>query len=210
MLPDEATGWAFLSASGGHTHSDTHNPIRRWKAPVAGTIRLGGGLSHGSANGDGVSLTVYSSRQGELAKAEAFTNEMTYESTFTVEQGETIDTIVNQKENHTSDSFGNHFWFELLDADGNVVKKWDSSADYRGQIDIKTFEVKSTVSEQVAYGWELAYGRKPSRDEVAFSLEFISDQIAILLREGSKSPFEQAMTNYCQALLTSNQFLYLE
>lgn len=209
-VPDENIGWAFLSAAGGHTHSNTHNPIRRWKAPVAGKIRLGGGLSHGSDNGDGIALSVYSSRQGELTKTEAFTNQTMYEATFDVEAGETIDTIVNQKADHTSDSFGNHFWFELLDGNGNVVKKWDSSADFRGPIDLKTFEVKSSVAEQVAFGWQLAYGRKPTREDVTLSLEFISAQLEILLREGNESPFEQAMTNYCQALLTSNQFLYLE
>ncbi len=153
---------------------------------------------------------MYSSRQGELTKTEAFTNQTMYEATFDVEAGETIDTIVNQKADHASDSFGNHFWFELLDGNGNVVKKWDSSADFRGPIDLKKFEVKSSVAEQVAFGWQLAYGRKPTREDVTLSLEFISAQLEILLREGNESPFEQAMTNYCQALLTSNQFLYLE
>jgi hypothetical protein len=56
----------------------------------------------------------------------------------------------------------------------------------------------------------LAYGRAPTREEVQLSIEFIEQQLVLLINSKNESPFEQAMTNYCQALLTSNQFLYME
>ena len=56
----------------------------------------------------------------------------------------------------------------------------------------------------------VGFGRLPTTQEVALSLEFIQQQVVLLIESGNESPFEQAMTNYCQALLTSNQFLYME
>ena len=47
------------------------------------------------------------------------------------------------------------------------------------------------------------------RSEVVV-VEFNQQQVVLLIESGNESPFEQAMTNYCQALLTSNQFLYME
>jgi hypothetical protein len=73
-----------------------------------------------------------------------------------------------------------------------------------------TYEQKSTVGQQLAYGWLLAYGRRATTDELQVSIEFIREQLSLLRSQNHKTPLSQAMTNYCQALLGSNQFLYIE
>ena len=119
-----------------------------------------------------------------------------------------MDAIVDMIENYTSDSFSNYFTIKVLESESKLA--WDSKAEFQGPQDQSAYELKATIAEQVAYGWKLAYGRNPTREEVQLSLEFIQQQVLLLIEAKNESPFEQAMTNYCQALLTSNQFLYME
>ena len=37
---------------------------------------------------------------------------------------------------------------------------------------------------------------------------FIRNQLPILMEQETKQPVLQAMTNFCQALISSNEFLY--
>lgn len=77
----------------------------------------------------------------------------------------------------------------------------------------------------VERAWRLAYGRSPTADEVNKAREFLARQIATLddldreaarsvskresgLRGGSSE--QRAMRSLCQALLTSNEFLYVD
>ncbi len=64
--------------------------------------------------------------------------------------------------------------------------------------------------EQLVYGWQLAYGRAPTAEEVHLAAQFLHQQLAILTAQGHEAPAVQALTNYCQALLSSNEFLYVE
>ena len=87
---------------------------------------------------------------------------------------------------------------------------WVSDKEFHGPLGKNAYELNATIAEQIAYGWQLAYGRTPAREEVQLSIDFIEQQVVLLIAAKNKSPFRQAMTNYCQALLTSNQFLYME
>ena len=207
-IPDETIGFSFLGDTAGHTADKEFNPIRRWTAPIDAKIQITGKLHHSSENGDGVRLTMYSSSQGQLGQWSAKAGATPYDITLEVKAGDTVDAIVDMIENYTSDSFSNYFTIKVLESESKLA--WDSKAEFQGPQDQSAYELKATIAEQVAYGWKLAYGRNPTREEVQLSLEFIQQQVLLLIEAKNESPFEQAMTNYCQALLTSNQFLYME
>ncbi|MEC9096313.1 MAG: PSD1 and planctomycete cytochrome C domain-containing protein [Planctomycetota bacterium] len=207
-VPDEKIGFSFLNKTSGHTASKGFSPIRRWTSPVTGKVQIKGNLHHPSANGDGVRLTLYSSRLGAIGQWTAKTGGVDYEVSVEVEAGDTIDAIVDMVENYTSDTFSNVYTVTQLESD--PVTTWISDKEFHGPLDKSGYELNATIAEQIAYGWQLAYGRAPTREEVQVSIDFIEQQVLLLIAAKNKSPFEQAMTNYCQALLTSNQFLYME
>jgi hypothetical protein len=65
--PDAALGWAQLTAKGGHAGNDLqHAVIRRWTAPVGGTLTVEGRLKHEHIEGDGIRAWLFSSRHGLL------------------------------------------------------------------------------------------------------------------------------------------------
>ena len=131
-----------------------------------------------------------------------------YDVSVEIEAGETIDAIVDMIGSYTSDSFSNVYTITQLETASAIV--WDSNKEFHGPLGQSAYELNATIAEQIAYGWQLAYGRPPTREEVQLSIDFIEQQVVLLIAAKNKSPFGQAMTNYCQALLTSNQFLYME
>ncbi|MCP4194144.1 MAG: DUF1553 domain-containing protein [Planctomycetaceae bacterium] len=62
----------------------------------------------------------------------------------------------------------------------------------------------------LTHGWRLAYGRTPNADELALANEYFAEQCKLLEAKKAESVQVQALTNYCQALLTSNEFLYID
>jgi len=67
------------------------------------------------------------------------------------------------------------------------------------------------VPSQVVGAWRLAYSRSPQTEELRAALQFLADQLEYLGAEGSTTdPLGQAMTNLCQALLSSNECLYVD
>ena len=206
-VPDAKIGFSFLNATGGHPNTKDNRPIRRWTSPVAGVVTIKGSFGHGSENGDGVRLTIHSSRLGPQGVWEAKHSRPNYTVTFEVRPGDRIDSIVDERENHTSDSFNNQFTIELLGDQQKVVKSWNSQKDFHGPGDDKA-GVKSPLTDQIVYAWQLAYGRQPSREEVELAAQFLREQLALL--KGNETPALQAMTNLCQTLLGSNEFLYVD
>ena len=67
-----------------------------------------------------------------------------------------------------------------------------------------------SISEQIVYCWQLAYGRMPSHNELAFAEEYYDEQRKLLETREHESADKQAITNLAQALLSSNEFLYVE
>jgi hypothetical protein len=107
QLPDPATGWCLITATGGHAGNDVaHGAIRRWTAPQAGTISISGTLGHHAKDGDGVHGRIVSSRQGELAAWQVVRLDAeTKISGLAVEAGESIDFIVDCRGDVNSDGF---------------------------------------------------------------------------------------------------------
>jgi mono/diheme cytochrome c family protein len=63
---------------------------------------------------------------------------------------------------------------------------------------------------QLVYAWQLAYCRAPTQEEVDLSTEFVVTQLRLLKEQENEKPLRQAITNFCQVLLSSNEFLYSE
>lgn len=64
------------------------------------------------------------------------------------------------------------------------------------------------LAVQVAAAWRLTFSRPIEVDELRLSLEYLARQLQQLRSDAHETPARQAMTNYCQTLLSSNEFLY--
>lgn len=66
--------------------------------------------------------------------------------------------------------------------------------------------------DQLKWGWELAFGRQPTTAQLARADDFLKNQTkAFTDREPNNTKVHQAaLATYCQALLGSNRFLYIE
>jgi hypothetical protein len=84
-------------------------------------------------------------------------------------------------------------------------------------------EAGSDAEAQVKRAWLLAFGRSPSESDLKNSVAFLAKQTALFQANPLKlpppakgkeappaEPPMQALTTFCQALLTSNQFLYTD
>jgi hypothetical protein len=92
-------------------------------------------------------------------------------------------------------------------------------------------EAPEDRSGQIVRAWQSAFSRRPAEPELADALEFLARQekhlealepaVAPAEKEGSKKdakskpesklpPKLQALTNLCQALLSANEFLYID
>ncbi len=212
VLPDPKLGWVILHAGGGHTgETPGHAVIRRWTAPLPGKLIITGKLSHPSENGDGVRGRIVSSRSGLAGewiarKAELATNVAAID----VQPGDTIDFITDCIDNVNSDSFGWPVNLKLTLAPqspptpvGGAALTWNSTADFRGP--------RSPLPPQIAYAWQLAYLRPISAGELQRAMQFITQQLSLLESTDAKGDHELiAMTNLCQQLLSSNEFLYVD
>jgi mono/diheme cytochrome c family protein len=75
-------------------------------------------------------------------------------------------------------------------------------------------EAGTDLEKQVAYAWRCAYAEEPETEEVARGVAFVERQRRHL--EGrkdlpaGKDASSLALANFCQALLISNEFLYVE
>ena len=210
MLPDEATSFSLISATGGHAALPKLHPIRRWTSPVQGKLQIKGTLNHTTDNGNGIRLTIISSRNGLLGRWTAHNSAQMYELAVDVEVGDVIDAVVDAQGSHTSDGYSNRYEISIVGREPEDKRLWDSTTDFHGPLEPNTYEQKSTVGQQLAYGWLLAYGRRATTEELQVSIEFIREQLSLLRSQNHKTPLSQAMTNYCQTLLGSNQFLYIE
>lgn len=207
MLPDPKIGWSFVNSGSGHPDFNNGATIRRWTSPVKGLIRVAGSLGHGQETGDGVELTLTSNKTGIVKSVVAHHANKNYSAEINVTPGEIIDTVVEARANHTSDTYSNSFRLELV-VNGKVEKTWDSAKDFQGPNASKY--LRSAVSDQIVLAWLLAYGRKPTDKEFEFTVQFLKQQFDLLKKRNTKQPVGQAMTNLCQMLLSSNEFLYVD
>jgi len=126
--PGGESGWAQLTATGGHPgNTRAHASVRRWTSPRAATVNIAGLLKHEPEQGDGIRAFVVSSRHGELKAATAHKSqvEMTAENV-AVEAGDTIDFIVDIGDNLNSDQF---LWEPVISAS---ERRWEAKAEFTG------------------------------------------------------------------------------
>jgi hypothetical protein len=79
-------------------------------------------------------------------------------------------------------------------------------------------EAGAAPDQRITAAWRIAYGRNPGEPELVQARDFLARQVATLTRPGSPGPSpgsspapeDRALTNLCQALLASNEFLYLD
>ena len=208
-LPDAKLGWAFLGSTGGHTQSHEISPIRRWTVPRDGKVSLSGKLHHPSENGDGVHGRIVSSTQGMLGEWTAKTGSAeTNVAEFDVKAGDTIDFITDCRANHTSDSFT---WTASLTytSDGRT-QTLETQKEFHGPA-----ESPAQIAGQIERIWQLALCRSPEPGELSLAMQFTARQIDTFRREAvalpdNRTTSRQAMTNLCQALFSSNEFLYID
>lgn len=209
-LPDTRLGWAFLNSSGGHPDSQQHAVIRRWVANRDCAIRINGQLSHPSEHGDGVQGRIVSNRLGIVGQWNSHHGTVdTPVDEIEVGDGDTVDFIVDCRSNFTSDSFTWPVTLTVRRPD-NTERSLSSQQQFAGPP-----ETTDGVPGQVIRAWQLAYCRDPNDEELKIAIEFISNQITTMVEFPSSTAkgrtiIQQAMTNLCQSLLSSNEFLYVE
>jgi hypothetical protein len=144
-LPDPTSGWAMLTAAGGHVGNDLkHAVVRRWTSPRDCRVAVDGKLSHTQKQGDGVRARIISSREGMLASWMIHEKSAeTRVSGIKVMKGDAIDFVVDlgRGGDYTFDSFG---WTVTITkeparaqaaaaaAGEDSGNTWDSSAEFAG------------------------------------------------------------------------------
>jgi hypothetical protein len=128
--PGGESGWAQLTAEGGHPGNDRqHACVRRWTAPRDATVTVGGTLKHEPEQGDGVRGFIISSRHGEVASATVHKSKETMSATnLVVMAGDTLDFVVTIG---PTLSYNQFLWVPtIVAADGKL--KWDARAEFTG------------------------------------------------------------------------------
>jgi len=214
-LPAPVSGYALLSATGGHPD---RNPgfatVRRWHARESGTATISGDLHHSSPNADGVRGRIVSSRLGLLGEWAVKTGTVpTPVASFEVRAGDIIDFITDCRSNHTSDSFGWKAAVSVSSGAAGEVAVWKSEEGFRGPMEATAASL-ADLPNPIARAWELAYNRAPSKGEMRGALEFAAGQWRHLLDRpaaaSKRNPESLILANLCQALLNSNEFLYVD
>lgn len=212
-LPDSHFGWVLISAGGGHPGNANFPAIRRWTAPASGTITVRGTLSHGNENGDGVRARIVMSNQ-TLGDWKAHNNSTTTEisNEIPVESGQQIDFATDCIAHETSDSFGWTVTLTFTDASGNVAT-FDSQKQFHGPLPAS--ESYAHLPAWIISAWRRVLLREPNNGEMAAAMELATNQLNLLhrspqsLAEGM-TPARQVLTNICQMLINTNEFLYIE
>jgi hypothetical protein len=200
VLPDAELGFVSLAAEGGHSGNDQHAAIRRWTAPRSGFAAISGKLHHPSEDGDGVRGRIICSRAGLLGEwpvkhREAATDVPRIE----VQAGDTIDFIADCFGDHGYDAFAWYVQIRLCDAQDRQIDCWTSAGDFHGPLG-------SSLPQQIAYAWRIAYEREATPDELESACQFVADQLAALPGGEDKTDRElTALTSLCQQLLSSNE-----
>ena len=209
-VPDPMLGFVFLTSTGGHPDILERAVIRRWKAPRGGTLSIDGTLNHASKNGNGVRGTIVSSRSGKAGEWMAHHSSVNTNATgLQVEPGDVVDLICDCNGNHTSDSFS---WTAklTLKTNGRSDLVFESSKEFAGPI-----SSPGKLLGEVERAWELAFCRRPTAGETELALAFLVTQIRYLdqhpsqLGKGIRAE-SQSLTNLCQTLISSNEFLYVD
>ena len=137
--PDPATGWAQVTATGGHTGNDLqHAVIRRWTAPRDLQVTISGTVQHKPKEGSGIHARIVSSRSGELASWTLKTLEAEMKiKGLEVKKDETLDFVVDCRNKLGYNDF---LWAPVItpaksaaaNAGEAEVKEWNAAAEFGG------------------------------------------------------------------------------
>ena len=140
-LPNAVLGWAQLTATGGHPGNDRqHAVVRRWTAPQEGSYAINSTLVHQPEAGDGIRAFISHSGRGLLrsTRLHQATEELNVEA-LPMQQGDTVDFIVDINEGLNSDQF---LWSPKVAAvpataatgatDAVRSETWDALKDFTG------------------------------------------------------------------------------
>jgi mono/diheme cytochrome c family protein len=64
--------------------------------------------------------------------------------------------------------------------------------------------------KQVVHAWRLAFTQEPTEAEIRDAIAFLAEQMAHYRSQKGLDPQQLALASFCQALLTSNRFLYVD
>lgn len=107
VLPDKDLGWVLLNKDGGHPGSKGVMSIRRFIAPISGTYRIDGAISHGNTQGDGIIARVVSSKKGTLGQWTVFNTSVTPKvDDIALIKGDQLDFVVDCGETPDFDGYG--------------------------------------------------------------------------------------------------------
>jgi hypothetical protein len=209
-LPDPELGWVTLNATGGHPGAPAESAIRRWIAPADGVVSVTGSLQHGTDKGNGIRGRIVSSQSGLANEWTAYnTATQTEVAGLAVSRVNTIDFVIDCVDDPGYDSFNWPVTITLR-RDGHQPQQFASKDGFRGPI-----ESTDMLPGQIVRAWQLAYCRKPTADELQLATGFLAKQLDLLRANEENVPdgrtaARQAMTNLCQVLLGSNEFLYVD
>jgi hypothetical protein len=97
----------------------------------------------------------------------------------------------------------------------------DLLVDYsRFMADRLDSEAPGDVAKQIQLAWQLVFSRMPQPSEIAAATHFLEDQTAMFAQQPAYKPnaekppkrpaAQEATALMCQALLSSNEFLYVD
>ncbi len=83
----------------------------------------------------------------------------------------------------------------------------DQAAEFAARLDR---DAPGDLQQQVRLAWQLAFARLPSQDEIRMAVEFVEQQTPTFDAKDKVPPRSRALASLCQALLSSNEFLYVD
>ncbi len=143
-LPDPVIGWVSLHTTGGHPGDKAHSAVRRWTARENQIVDVTGSVNHPSTNGDGVlAAIVQNGSKCLVSKVVAHTTAPVEAKGVTVRAGDTLDFVIDCRENNTSDSFE---WsptisvvsgqerggIKTVNTPASALHQWNGAADFSG------------------------------------------------------------------------------
>ena len=80
---------------------------------------------------------------------------------------------------------------------------------------VRLTNLSQDIETQVSHGWQLAFSQEISEDKKREAVEFVTQMQALLTKEYeakklNDDPIVDAVATFCQALISSNRFLYIE
>ncbi|MEO6034314.1 MAG: DUF1553 domain-containing protein, partial [Verrucomicrobiota bacterium] len=138
--PDAELGWAQLTAAGGHAGNDLqHAVVRRWIAPMDGSVAIDGTIRHAHTEGHGIRAFIVSNETNLLGRWVLHNQSADAKvETLAVKKGDTIDFIASIHESLNNNDF---VWAlvirmtgpnAILDANG-YAKEWSAQKEFDGR-----------------------------------------------------------------------------